>query len=133
MLIIVNRKRKTEDGIFGTLTLDSNPFTCYTVENLKDSIPAGEYDITFDYSERFNRTMPHVWVPVRDDQARARGDSDAGIRIHWGNFPSNYEGCIGVGNGEESDSIDNTVTTFNQLYKIIGGQEGLKIQVNDIA
>lgn len=130
MLIIVDRTKKTADGILGTLSIDTNPFKCFTIENLVSAIPTGEYDVTFDYSPRFNRTMPHVWVPVRDDAAKARGDSDAGIRIHWGNLPSNYEGCIGVGDGQGADSIDNTVVTFNQLYKIIDGQPGLRLRVN---
>lgn len=132
MKIILNRQKKTTDGIIGQLTIDTSAFTCFTIENLALAIPAGEYDVTFDYSPRFNRIMPHVWVPSRDAAAKARGESDAGIRIHWGNFPSNYEGCIGVGDGEEADSIDNTVVTFNQLYKIIDGIQGLKIQINDI-
>jgi hypothetical protein len=132
MNMILNRQRKTVDGLIGKMVLDFNPFTCFTIENFLLAIPAGTYDVTFDYSPHFNRTMPHVWVPVRDEAAKLRGESDAGIRIHWGNVPSNYEGCIGVGDGQETDSIDNTVVTFNQLYKIIDGIEGLKIQVNDI-
>lgn len=69
--------------------------------------------------------MPHVVVPDRD----AAAGGDAGIRIHWGNNPSDYEGCIGVGNGQEGDSIDNTVATFNELYAIIKDQVGLTIQI----
>ena len=131
MNIIVDRVRKTTDGIIGNITLDFNPFTCFTIENLAKAIPAGLYEVTFDYSTRFNRIMPHVWVPVRDAEAKSQGFSDAGIRIHWGNVPSNYEGCLGVGSAVEADAIDNTVDTFNQLFKLISPLTGLKIQIND--
>lgn len=130
MMITVQRSRKTGDGfgIVGALALNFNPFTCFTMENLATSIPAGTYSVIFDYSPRFNRNMPHIIVPVRDTAA----GSDAGIRIHWGNLPGNYEGCIGVGDKEEPSAIDETVATFNQLYKVISPlKSGLKIQVND--
>lgn len=105
--------------------IDTNLFKCFTCENLAKAINPGTYDIAFDYSPRFNRTMPHLRVQDRDDKA----GGDAGIRIHWGNNPSNYEGCIGVGNGQEGDSIDNTVATFNELYAIIKDQPGLSISI----
>lgn len=125
MKITVTRKKKTQDGIFGSLFIDTNLFKCFTCESLAKAINPGTYDVKFDYSPRFNRTMPHIIVPDRDLAAGA----DAGIRIHWGNNPSNYEGCIGVGNGQEGDSIDNTVATFNELYTIIKDQAGLTIQI----
>ena len=127
MKIILTRTRKTHDGIFGTLFLDANLFKCYTVENLAKAINSGVYDVKFDYSPRFNRTMPHILVPDRDLSA----GGDAGIRIHWGNLPTNYEGCIGVGNGVEGDSIDNTVATFNELYKIILPYKDLTIAIKE--
>ena len=126
-MMLLRRNRKTSDGLFGTLGYNS--FICFTVENLAKAIPAGLYDVKIDYSPRFNRLMPHVIVPVRDQAA----GGDAGIRIHWGNVPGNYEGCIGVGDKEEPDAIDDTVATFNQLFKLINGVEGLQIQVFDIS
>lgn len=125
MRITVTRTKMTQDGIFGHLIMDQSLFKCYTCENLAKAIKPGTYDVKFDYSPRFNRTMPHVIVPDRD----AAAGGDAGIRIHWGNNPSDYEGCIGVGNGIEGDSIDNTVLTFNELYTIIKDQTGLTINV----
>jgi hypothetical protein len=129
MQIIVQRRRSTKDGLFGTLTLDFNPFTCFTVENLNRSIMAGTYDVNFTYSPHFNQIMPHIIVPNRDMESAG----DAGIRIHWANFPGQLEGCIAVGDKEEPDSVDNSRVTFNQLFKIISPlSSGLKIQVKDI-
>jgi Family of unknown function (DUF5675) len=127
LLIIVNRQRKTVDGIFGTVSLDTNPFTAFTVENLAKAIPAGLYDVTFDYSPRFNQILPHIHVPVRDQAA----GGDAGLRLHPANYPGQLEGCIAVGDKEEPDSVDDSRVTFNHLFKIISGEQFVKIEVND--
>lgn len=115
MKITVTRTKKTEDGIFGTLIMDASLFKCFTCENLAKAINPGTYQVILKWSPRFNRQMPGVIVPDRD----ASAGGDAHILLHWGNHPTDYEGCIGVGNGQEGDSIDNTVTTFNQLWTII--------------
>lgn len=128
MTIIVNRKIRTSDGIFGELLLDWNPFTCVTLENLAKSIPAGVYEVNFTYSPHFNRVMPHILVPSRDQAA----GGDAGIRIHPANFPAQLEGCIAVGTMVDGDSIDQSLIPFNQLYSILNLQAGIQIQVNDI-
>ena len=125
MKITVVRTKKTSDGIFGNLFIDTNLFKCFTCENLAKAIGAGTYTVKMDFSPRFNRIMPHVIVPDRD----AAAGGDAGIRIHWGNNPSDYEGCLGVGNGQEGDSIDNTVTTFNQLFNVIKDQKDITLTV----
>jgi hypothetical protein len=128
-MIKVQRMHKTADGLFGILTLDFNPFTCFTVENLTKSIPAGLYDIAFDYSPRFNQIMPHIKVPLRDQEA----GGDAGIRIHPANFPGELQGCIAVGDKQEPDSVDNSRVTFNTLFKLISPiTTGLKLQIMDI-
>jgi len=128
MNIIVQRKTKTTDGIFGILTLDWNPFTCVTLENLVQSIPAGTYDLDFTYSPHFNRVMPHIIVPSRDTLA----GGDAGIRFHWANFPAQLEGCIAVGTAVDGDSIDESLVPFNQFYAILNLQAGIKVEVRDI-
>jgi len=128
MNIIVQRKTKTQDGIFGQLSLDWNPFTCVTLENLNHAIPAGTYELDFTYSPHFNRVMPHLIVPSRDSLA----GGDAGIRIHWANFPAQLEGCIAVGTKVDGDSIDESLIPFNQLFNILKMQAGIKIQVNYI-
>jgi hypothetical protein len=121
MTILVQRKTKTADGIFGVLSLDWNPFTCVTCENLKDAIPAGLYSVEFTYSPAFNRIMPLIDVPGR-----------TGIRIHWANFPSQLLGCIAVGTNVDGDSIDESLLPFNKLYSIISMKAGLQIDVRDI-
>jgi len=125
MNIIVKRNQRTVDGIMGELTLDWNSFKCVTLENLARAIPSGIYDVNFTYSPHFNRVMPHILVPSRDVLA----GGDAGIRIHWANFPAQLEGCIAVGTAVDGDSIDESLVPFNQLYAILNLQPGLKIQI----
>lgn len=120
MIIRVQRKKQTADGIFGIMTIDGNSFGCFTVENLKDSIPAGNYPVEFTYSPEFNQTMPLIDVPNR-----------TAIRIHYANYPHQLLGCIAVGDKEEPDAVDDSRVTFNQLFKIINGQEDLQIIVTD--
>lgn len=131
MIVIVQRKSKSIDGIFGVLTLDWTPpnnFTCVTLENLSKAILPGIYDLDFNYSSHFNRIMPHILVPSRDSMA----GGDAGIRIHWANFPTQLEGCIAVGTMVDGDSIDESLIPFNQLYAILGQQHGIKVEVREI-
>jgi hypothetical protein len=72
--------------------------------------------------------MPHIIVPSRDSLA----GGDAGIRIHWANFPAQLEGCIAVGTMVDGDSIDESLIPFNQLYSILNMQAGIKVDVRDI-
>lgn len=124
MNVIVQRKSKSSDGIFGVLTLDwtpPNPFTCVTTESLEHQIPSGTYTLEFTYSPEFNMTMPLIDVPGR-----------TAIRIHPANFPTQLLGCIAVGQDIDGDAIDNSRTTFNQLNKILNQQAGITITIKDI-
>ena len=125
MLLIIARTSKTKDGIFGNLCIDGNPFKCVTMENLNKEINPGVYELNFTYSPHFNRIMPHLIVPDHDLSA----GGDAGIRIHWANFPAQLEGCIAVGTKLEGDSIDESLVPFNQLYAIINGQTPITVKV----
>lgn len=127
MLLTVTRTNKSQDGIFGNLQIDGNPFKCVTLENLEKEILAGVYNVNFTYSPHFNRIMPHIVDPERDVLA----GGDAGLRIHWANFPAQLDGCIAVGTRVNGDSIDESLIPFNQLYAIIQGQEGLKIKITE--
>lgn len=120
MKITVTRKRSTVDSIIGTMALEWDNFTCFTIENKEKAIPAGIYDLQLTYSNRFNRQMPLIDVPNR-----------SGIRIHWANFGKQLEGCIAVGNQEENNAVDNSRETFSQLFKLLGGRTGMKIEVKD--
>lgn len=113
MDITVNRMTFTENSTIGELWMDGK-FFCYTLEDTcrnhkvdgKTAIPAGRYQLTIDYSEKFSRDMPHLLeVPNFE-----------GVRIHWGNKPEDTEGCILVGTGKTTDFITGSKLAFDQLY-----------------
>lgn len=118
MLLTVTRTNKSNDGIFGNLQIDGNPFKCVTLERLHMEIFSGIYDVEFTFSPDFNRIMPLIDVPGR-----------TGCRFHWANFPSQLLGCIALGEKVDGDAIDESVIAFNQFYAIIQGQEGLTVKI----
>lgn len=121
MTITVQRKTKTSDGIFGILTLDWNPFTCVTLENLNKVLEAGVWSLTYAYSPHFNRQMPLINVPGR-----------TWTWFHWANFPIQLEGCIALGRTVDGDAIDDSVAAWNEFWGIINMQAGIKVEINDI-
>ena len=117
MLIQVKRTKKTFDGILGVMTLQGNPFICYTIENLEKSIPAGTYDVVWAWSPKFNRETPHIIVPNRTF-----------IEIHTANYPYQLEGCIAVGDHLEDDAVDNSKVTDKRLEDILHTWDSMKIE-----
>lgn len=121
MKIIVQRIKETNDGIFGTLRLDFDSFTCFTIENKAKAIPAGTYNISFKWSGHFQRMTPHIDVPNRTN-----------IEIHNANYPYQLAGCTAVGDKIDGDAVDDSGVTDIKLEAILKGKTGLQYQVIDI-
>ena len=91
-------------------------------------IPAGEYRIALYHSPHFGRMMPLLEdVPGR-----------SGIEIHWGNFVTDFEGCIGVGASRSTlqggkPAIWNSAATFDRLFGAIltAQADGITIAIRD--
>ena len=87
--MILRRFKRTKNSVFGIIT--SEYFgTYFTLENAKDLIPAGEYDVLLTYSPKFHRKRPLVF---NRDVPPSRC-----IRIHEGNSHKDSQGCILIGN-----------------------------------
>ena len=57
------------------------------------AIPTGTYDLIVDFSNRFQKMMPHILeVP-----------GFSGVRVHAGNSSHDTEGCLLLGNGVNLD------------------------------
>lgn len=92
----------TSKSTIGELAMGN--FRCYTLEDPvrhgpkipgQTAIPAGTYPLRITWSPRFKQYMPVIEdVP-----------GFTGIRIHWGNFPENTEGCVLVGRQRGEDAI----------------------------
>jgi len=99
---------------------------CYTLENYTDAIPEGRYEVVLYPSPSWNRMMPLL----KDVPGRSY------IEIHYGNYPEDYRGCIGVGQTQDPTTGDifQTQAMFNALFPAIESaceNEGCWIQVFD--
>jgi hypothetical protein len=104
---VLDRYEFTDESTIGKLYANGE-FVCYTLEDCdrylenggvkvqnKTAIPRGLYNVTVNFSERFQRKMPLILnVP-----------GFAGIRIHAGNTSVDTDGCILVGMNKEVDKI----------------------------
>ena len=122
MLLELKRRKSDNTCTIGDLYVNHNPIAfCQTLEDIvrapgikipgQTAIPAGEYIILPDFSQRFQRIMPflqHISMFTR-------------VMIHWLNFASQTEGCIGVGQGgaDHPDSIWHSKDTFNKLWPLL--------------
>lgn len=115
MRIEVRREILTERSTIGRMFLDGQ-FQCFTLEDKvrpdgvkiprRTAIPAGTYDVTINYSDRFKRRMPLLLkVPMFE-----------GIRIHSGNTDADTEGCLLVGLAEGKDWLGQSRAAFDVLF-----------------
>lgn len=121
MNLLLNRMWPTDKSVTGCLYID-NVFEAFTLEdkdrNLESGgvkipketvIPKGRYKVVVDWSDRFQRPMPHILdVP-----------QFTGIRFHVLNTVEETEGCIGLGRdrGEDNYTIINSAVAFNAFFK----------------
>ena len=115
----------TEDGTFGSLSLDNNGFTCKTVERTAVMIGPGTYTVTIDMSPRLGYRCPHIAVLDRDEAA----GGDAGIRIHKFNEPKQSLGCIAPVEEIDGDAGDNSKVAFDALMEILEQQDEITLTI----
>ena len=123
MRLTVRRFITNEKSTIGRLLID-DVTECYTLED-KDrqlenggikvpketAIPRGIYKVIVDWSNRFNRLMPHILdVP-----------QFTGIRIHSGNTDKDTEGCILVGKkvSEDENAVLESKLAYDPLFERI--------------
>lgn len=131
MNILLHRFEFGSHYTIGRLFLDG-VYQCYTLEDKVQSpkvpgetaIPAGEYKVIFDFSNRFQKEMPHILdVPGFE-----------GIRIHAGNTDKDTEGCVLLGETwAGNDFIYRSQSAFGRvcakLQAAFEGGEGISIKV----
>lgn len=115
MLIKVTRKWFSPKSTIGLISVDG--IKCgFSLEDVaradgvkipkETAIPAGEYQVTLDYSEHFKEIMPHILDVPRF----------SGVRIHKGNRADQTEGCILVGLGKGEDLVYNCSPVYDYIY-----------------
>ncbi len=110
------RETFTEDSTIGKLYVN-DVFHCYTLEDkVRDvkiksitAIPKGKYEVAISFSNRFQQLMPLLLnVPNFE-----------GVRIHWGNYSKDTDGCILLGNTKGVNMIGNSVATYKRFFAML--------------
>lgn len=118
MKLAVHRQWFTDKTSIGQLLIADQIF-CFTLEDrirapgvkvkAETAIAPGLYDLVIDFSDRFQKLMPHVLdVPLFK-----------GIRIHPGNYAVDTDGCLLVGDERVTDAVLHSVKTFDRLFPIL--------------
>ncbi len=117
MKLKLNRIQFTEKSTIGELWVDDEEDRfCFTLEDMvrpagikiagKTAIPAGDYEIIINWSQRFKRPMPLLLDVLGFE----------GVRIHAGNTSEDTEGCILVGFNRSPDFVGNSKQAFDTLF-----------------
>ncbi len=120
MELVLNRQIYSERSTIGELLVNGQ-WQCWTLEDYfrigpkapgATAIPEGRYRVILDFSQRFQRIMPHLLdVP-----------GFTGIRIHPGNTDADTEGCILVGQTRNKDFIGASQLAFRALFAILSAE-----------
>ena len=117
MLISLKREAPRGKAVFGRLVVDGGMLAMDTLENLTYAIPDGFYRVRMTYSPRFQEVLPILdgvyGYAVQNGSAVVQNGSTlnpieprsclrTGIRIHAGNTIEHTEGCILVGDADQS-------------------------------
>lgn len=112
MEIKVIRDTFTEDSTIGKMYINDK-YHCYTLEDKArevkvqnvTAIPKGRYEVIVNFSNRFQQLMPLLLnVPNFE-----------GVRIHWGNYSKDTEGCILVGSSKSVNMVGNSRAQYTKL------------------
>ena len=114
MNINVCREDYSSKSTIGKMYIDG-VFECFTLEDVvrngpkvpgATAIPAGSYNVIVDFSNRFQKDMPHILdVPGFE-----------GIRIHSGNTDADTEGCILLGRNRAEDYVGESRLAFASFF-----------------
>src|SRR5882757_1803944 len=121
MLIELKRDPSADGCTLGKLFVDGQ-FQCFMLEDTvreiagqpvakwkvqnQTAIPTGTYKVVVDFSDHFQKELPHILnVPGFD-----------GVRIHSGNNAADTEGCILVGSQQGSGEVLDSRNAFGSLF-----------------
>lgn len=127
MRLLLERFYKTDKCTVGKLFVDGE-YYCYTLEPpIKDdgskprAIPVGTYPVVIDFSEHFQRRLPHL-LQVLDFE---------GVRMHPGNTDKDTLGCILTGHEwSGGDFIGHSREVFDTLFAKLEQAQDVKIEIS---
>lgn len=97
------------DGVWFAFSLEDVARAAGVKITGETCIPPGEYKVVLDYSNRFQRIMPHILDVPRF----------LGVRIHAGNTELDTSGCILLGCERGPDAIWRSKDAFNALFDLL--------------
>jgi hypothetical protein len=110
------RDKFTDESTIGRLLINE-VFHCFTLEDkvrevkIKNvtAIPKGRYEVIVNFSNRFQQQMPLLLnVPNFE-----------GVRIHWGNYSKDTEGCILLGTTKAVNMIGNSRAAYAKFMSVL--------------
>ena len=116
MELKVIRETFTDESTIGKLFING-VFHCFTLEDKVrenkiqnvTAIPKGRYEVIINFSNRFQQQMPLLLnVPNFE-----------GVRIHWGNFAKDTDGCILLGTTKSVNMIGNSRTAYAKFMAVL--------------
>ena len=126
--LLIIRDTFTKESTIGKLFINGESF-CDTLENpwLDNQrniscIPEGQYKVRLRLP-RESATRDYLHLLVQDVPNRDW------ILVHIGNYPSQTQGCILVGNGREQDAVNNSRLAMDLVIKEILNLEGENINL----
>lgn len=102
-----------------TYTSQGLPCQCPEKVPHQTAIPCGEYQVSLEYSFKYQRIMPRV-----NDVPHFLG-----VLIHWGNTDKDSAGCVLVGNNSVKGKVTESRATFKKLFAIISKADSIKLIV----
>ena len=131
MKLTLIRDTFTDKSTTGKLFVD-DVFECYVLEDVvrtgakvygKTAIPEGQYELTIDYSPKYDRPMMHILnVPNFE-----------GIRIHSGNVAEDSEGCLLTGRIRRQNFVGESklalASLFQKVKTAVNNHEKITIEV----
>lgn len=115
--ILMRRFSSTSTCTRGELMLHTTKFQ--TLEPSKVIIPDGEYLIRISHSVTFSKKYPYV-ANLGGKVPEVIGIAGhSGLRIHVGNYPSDTQGCILIGQKGTDSSVINSSLAYRQFCAIL--------------
>lgn len=95
------------DGVYECYVLEDKVRPVGVKVQDQTAIPAGVYSVVIDFSNHFQKLLPHILdVPMFE-----------GVRIHSGNTSADTEGCLIVGKiWGGKDGVSMSRVAFTDLY-----------------
>lgn len=126
MKLSLYRSIPTLQSTPGQLFLEGNR-VAYTLElPIRDglpgsAIPAGEYPIQLEPSPDFQAraALDSFWKPYCDAMPHVICPPRSFIMLHPGNYPTETQGCILVGESQGINAIGGSRMAFYKLYSLI--------------